>query len=219
MLWHYLPAFRIALFWSIFAFLICFVNLCYRLESRATQISLLPHGLTLEAYLGENQFPDYFECNGIWSCSRELCIIRNLANLSSLGILISPGWDEKCDFKGLSFIWQWKMARISIIMLSLATFFQLLALFSGVREKNYRVLCFVKRTVYSFLALTTFLFLLLAYLFEFLWTQSYNSQSFEIQPFADQVWYFILTALALINFVHANYGVVIYFRFDYQELS
>lgn len=46
-------------------------------------MSLLPHGLTFEAYLGENSLPEYFDCNGILSCSKRLCQIRTLANLSN----------------------------------------------------------------------------------------------------------------------------------------
>lgn len=219
MLLRYFPAFRIAIFWSAFAFSLCFVNLCLRLSTRASQISLLPKGLTLEVFLNENKLPDYYECNGIWSCSQKLCQIRNLANLSSLGIQISPGWDAKCDFKGLGFIWQWTYARGAVVFLAFAVLFQILALFSVIRERNYRVLCFVKRTVYSMLVVTALLFLILAYVFEFIWTQEYSIQSFESPPFTDQVWYFILTALAIINLCHANYGVIIFFRYDYQELQ
>lgn len=198
------------LVWVIFVFFLAFLNLAGRLAGFAASSSLMTDGLTIFVKQSNGSVTTK-DCTDIWSCPVTLCEVRKKQNITSVNVLIYPPTSDRgdsCQAQGISWVWKFGYARAAVVFLVLSAFCQLLIPIV-IRSNKIYAYVFTGSAYFS---------LLLAYLFEFLWTADYSAHRHDYQPDMIKGWNFTLSVFLLIGVGIADY----FFLFQeqtYDELK
>lgn len=179
--------------WAGFIFLLAFLNLSARLASLAAETSVIPDGIDFVLYT-ENS-TSYASCQGMWSCSSTLC---NIGRNDDISYLILKIKSSHCGVRGISWIVRFGAGQASLAFLVLACISQIVVLFIR-RQPRY----------YLYLSMGfSYLFLMLAYAFELLWTHRYVLTTTDRPPSMVSGWNFTQSICLLVSVTIANISLI-----------
>lgn len=187
-------------FWAIFLFFLAFLHLSSRLATQAAASSALADDLDFVIYRNDTWIPTYDNCQGLWSCASALCRLLKMDNVNYLTIQLSPDNinREHCGVQGMSWIVQWSLGRSAIAFLILAVVFQIASM----------LVTRLPRYVLYALSALAYLFLVLAYIFEFAWTHRYVIETADRQPGMVVGWNISFSIFLLIGVLVANLSLI-----------
>lgn len=210
--------FRSELLFPLMAFTICCFCLSAHLAAKSAETSVIKTIIDIDVFSDCGHSGYRTSCSGIWNCAYYLC---NLTHSSTPQILrISTNFDDStCQAQGITWIWEWKTSRISVILMAIAILFELFAVASIISRKPYRLLIFRKKTVFVILSVISCSLLTLAEILEDSWTVQLTKTIKDRRPLFVQTWNTMLSIILLINLYSAHIYSLSCLDFGYDELG
>ena len=208
---------RAELLCPLMAFICCSLSLASHLAAKSAESSILDSPIFIEVSHQCNKSSYTTQCNGIWNCAEYLC---NLTRPNSLFLSIKVKTDiGECTPRGISWIWEWKTSRSSVLVMFLAIPFELLAIISIISRKPYRCLVLRKKQIFVILSVISCSLLTIAEILEDAWTIQVANATGDKRPFFVQTWNTILSISLLLNLYFMHIFALSRLDFNYEELG